>query len=288
MYTITLYDLPSYAPVHIQVDERLVRHSHDSEHLLAAQPSCTGELWACYIEKAVAIHCGGWDKIDGGFPFHAWRMLTGLSSHCLLNRSSHTDLWLDQSSNILYKVDQARDLSLGSGPLQILRQFDSFPHNFSSEIQTAIVIDGNSLSSHSHPQATDLQLLHSAFLTIHWLVGCKDVCMIFNHNGGYSCWGNDDALVTNDYACGQNLKAVPWPEVGGSNSAAHKIDQEELFERMCIWDDNSFMLCASTKDGSDTMNTDGIVDGHAYTVLDCVNDAAGIAGMDLVQVQLNS
>ena len=25
-----------------------------------------GELWVPYLEKAVAVHSGGWDKIDGG------------------------------------------------------------------------------------------------------------------------------------------------------------------------------------------------------------------------------
>ena len=29
------------------------------------------------VEKAVAIHCGGWDEIDGGHCTHAWRLLTG-------------------------------------------------------------------------------------------------------------------------------------------------------------------------------------------------------------------
>ena len=29
------------------------------------------------LEKAVAAHCGGWDKIDGGQCTHAWALLTG-------------------------------------------------------------------------------------------------------------------------------------------------------------------------------------------------------------------
>ena len=36
--------------------------------------------------------------------------------------------------------------------------------------------------------------------------------------------------------------------------------------------------------GSDSNDTDGIVDGHAYTVLDCVNDVAGTQ-FDLVKVR---
>ena len=53
---------------------------------------------------------------------------------------------------------------------------------------------------------------------------------------------------------------------------------------MCAWDACNFILAAGTKAGSDTETTDGIVDGHAYTVLSCV---AGVAGtrFDLVKVR---
>ena len=30
-----------------------------------------------YLEKALAVHCGGWDKINGGQCTHAWALLTG-------------------------------------------------------------------------------------------------------------------------------------------------------------------------------------------------------------------
>ena len=51
-----------------------------STGLLGCEPSQDGELWACYLEKAVAAHCGGWDKIDGGQCTHAWALLTGCKS----------------------------------------------------------------------------------------------------------------------------------------------------------------------------------------------------------------
>jgi hypothetical protein len=41
---------------------------------------------------------------------------------------------------------------------------------------------------------------------------------------------------------------------------------------------------AGTKSGSDTEDTDGIVDGHAYSVITCVNDAAGTE-FDLVKMR---
>ena len=37
--------------------------------------------------------------------------------------------------------------------------------------------------------------------------------------------------------------------------------------------------------GSDSESTDGIVDGHAYTVLDCVADVAGVAELDMIKVR---
>merc|ERR1711957_630042 len=75
-YTVTLQDLPSGQSVDLKIDERLCNRA-DGSGLLGAQPSVSGELWVPYLEKAVAAHCGGWDKIDGGTSTHAWRILTG-------------------------------------------------------------------------------------------------------------------------------------------------------------------------------------------------------------------
>jgi hypothetical protein len=76
-YTVTLYDLPSWQQVDVVVDERLPASPDNKGQLLASRPSADGELWVPYLEKAIAVHCGGWDKICGGQCTHAWRMLTG-------------------------------------------------------------------------------------------------------------------------------------------------------------------------------------------------------------------
>ncbi len=76
MYTITLWDLPTWTEVDVVIDERLAARP-DGTGLLGCSPSSDGELWACYLEKAVAKHCGGWDEIDGGQCTHAWAILTG-------------------------------------------------------------------------------------------------------------------------------------------------------------------------------------------------------------------
>ena len=76
LYTITLFELSTFEPVDVVVDERLAAAA-DGSGLLGCKPSADGELWPCYLEKAVAAHCGGWDKIDGGQCTHAWSLLTG-------------------------------------------------------------------------------------------------------------------------------------------------------------------------------------------------------------------
>ena len=53
---------------------------------------------------------------------------------------------------------------------------------------------------------------------------------------------------------------------------------------MCHWDDTNYIMGAGTKSGSDTTSTDGIVDGHAYSVLEVLNDVAG-TDVDLVKVR---
>ena len=103
-YTISLFELSActtkgagtkYKEIDICVDERLCTrpdghsllggiqtHLGDSMQVLTnamvtALPTQQGELWPCYLEKAVAAHCGGWDKICGGQCTHAWRLLLG-------------------------------------------------------------------------------------------------------------------------------------------------------------------------------------------------------------------
>eukprot|EP00964_Phaeocystis_antarctica_P107817 scaffold72485_cov58-Phaeocystis_antarctica.AAC.2 len=58
---------------------------------------------------------------------------------------------------------------------------------------------------------------------------------------------------------------MDWPAVGGGGSG--ELGEEQLFERMCAWDDSNFILGAGTRAGSDREDQDGIVDGHAYSVL---------------------
>jgi len=66
-YTITLWDLATWTEKDYVIDERLAADpTRDDNALLSCKLSEDGELWACYLEKAIAIHCGGWDAITGG------------------------------------------------------------------------------------------------------------------------------------------------------------------------------------------------------------------------------
>mmetsp|Transcript_15508 Transcript_15508/g.23674 ORF Transcript_15508/g.23674 Transcript_15508/m.23674 type:complete len:134 (+) Transcript_15508:2-403(+) len=63
-----------------------------------------------------------------------------------------------------------------------------------------------------------------------------------------------------------------------------ELSQEELFRRMCAWDDNNFIMCAGSGAGSDKEMTQGIVDGHAYTVIQCIDNAGGTE-YDMIQMR---
>lgn len=76
-YIISLYDLSTWKEVDVVIDERLCVQANGSGDLLGARPSEDGELWVCYLEKALAAHCGGWDKIKGGQCTHGWSLMTG-------------------------------------------------------------------------------------------------------------------------------------------------------------------------------------------------------------------
>jgi len=197
-YTITLWDLPTWTQKDIVVDERLACRA-DASGILGCQPSVDGELWPCYLEKAVSIHCGGWDKIDGGACTRAWAMLTGCRDQYQIRRNP------------------------GSGKFMCLGWFNPNEQRYETI--------GNS-----------------------------------PHDGFRGLW------------------PMEWPAVGGGGRRSSEVSEEELFEKMCHWDDENYILAAGTRAGSDSEDTDGIIDGHAYSILEVVNDACG-TGVDLVKMR---
>eukprot|EP00927_Polykrikos_kofoidii_P054538 TRINITY_DN48948_c0_g1_i1.p1 TRINITY_DN48948_c0_g1~~TRINITY_DN48948_c0_g1_i1.p1 ORF type:complete len:1175 (+),score=100.56 TRINITY_DN48948_c0_g1_i1:103-3627(+) len=195
-YTLTLYDIPTWSEVDIVVDERLCCRPTDNQ-LLGCHPSARGELWMCYIEKAVAAHCGGWDKIEGGQCTHGWRLFTG----------------------------------------------------------------------------------------------CKDQCTFRDDGSGFRCLGTLNpnngeweslANAPNDGS--RVLWPMPWPAVGGGGSIHLQVDANDLFQRMCAWKNENYLMCAGTRGTSNTEDHDGIVDGHAYTILACISEVAGTE-FDMIRVR---
>ena len=65
MYTVTLFDVSTWKEVDIVIDERLPVQPDGSGFLLGAKPSRNSKLWVPYMEKAISVHCGGWDKLEG-------------------------------------------------------------------------------------------------------------------------------------------------------------------------------------------------------------------------------
>ncbi|KAL3921073.1 MAG: hypothetical protein SGILL_002941, partial [Bacillariaceae sp.] len=195
IYTITLYDLRTWNEVDIVVDERLPVRTDGSGRLFGAKASEDGELWVCYLEKALAVHCGGWDRIDGGQCTHAWSLLTGAKEQYIIQRSmADPDLFCCTAR---FDVEQ-----------QQWAEHDNSP------------------------------------------------------SGGE-----------------QGIWEVPWPD--GEHDL---LDEDDLFVRMCEWSDCNYLIAASTKGASDANTTDGVVDNHAYSVIDVMNDVAG-TNIDLILVR---
>ena len=77
-YVVTLWDLKTWKEVDVVVDERLPVQTDGSGFLLGAKPSRDGKFWVPYLEKAISVHCGGWDKLEGkhnylpGSRFHSF------------------------------------------------------------------------------------------------------------------------------------------------------------------------------------------------------------------------
>lgn len=198
MYTVTLWDLRTWKEVDICVDERLCVMADGSRRLLASQPSEDGELWVCYLEKALAAHCGGWDKITGGQCTHAWALMTGCREQYMIR----------QGTNGKYAC-------------------------------------------------------HAKF----------------NPNTGK--WSPH---ANSPHDCDASMWRVAWPKVGLGGSSDRELNQEEMFMQLCAWDEVNYIMGASTEGTSDKHTTGGMVDNHAYSVIECRRNVAG-SGIDLIKVR---
>ena len=198
-YTVTLWDLATWKEVDIVVDERLCVMADGSGQLLAAKPSEDGELWVCYLEKALAAHCGGWDKISGGQCTHAWALMTGCKHQYTIRKDKKT------------------------GKYGCFAKYNPIEQKWAPHTNSP-------------------------------------------HGGEQRVWG------------------AAWPAVGGGGDRNKALGVEELFMKMCAWDEVNYIVGASTSGKSDKNSSGGIVDNHAYSVIECVNDVAG-TNIDLIKVR---
>ena len=63
--------------------------------------------------QAVAAHCGGWDKIDGGQCTHAWALLTGCKAQYTIRRNDVTGKYGCYGA---YNPNESRYESLANSP----------------------------------------------------------------------------------------------------------------------------------------------------------------------------
>jgi hypothetical protein len=83
------------------------------------------------------------------------------------------------------------------------------------------------------------------------------------------------------------LWKVDWPEVGGGGSRNQEITKEELFQKMCAWDKENYIVAASTSGAGGVSSAavdDGLVDDHAYSVIECLDNVAG-TGFGMMKVR---
>lgn len=122
------------------------------------------------------------------------------------------------------------------------------------------------------------------------LLGCKETYTIMKDGEGYRCHGaynpNEkrwETLANSPNEGFQGAWPMPWPDVGGGGSCDKKASSTELFHKMCAWDDKNYIMAAGNG-GDDSRSSDGIVQGHAYSVVRCLANVAGTE-FDLVQMR---
>jgi hypothetical protein len=123
------------------------------------------------------------------------------------------------------------------------------------------------------------------------LTGCINQYHIHvtKDTGLYGCHGkfnNDESKwghhANSPHDSDQTVWKMPWPEVGGGGDG--DISQDELFLKMCAWDEVNYVVGAGTEGVSDKESTGGLVDNHAYAVIESVHNVAG-TGIDLIKVR---
>jgi hypothetical protein len=129
------------------------------------------------------------------------------------------------------------------------------------------------------------------------LTGCKEQYTFRDDGSGFACTGafNPNAnrwegMANSPHDGFRGMWPMPWPEVGGGGEINLKLHDEAMFERMCAWKAQNYIMCCVSGPVKPLLNlrngldADGMVDVWAYTILECVENAGGVA-IDMIKVR---
>merc|ERR1712008_72148 len=120
--------------------------------------------------------------------------------------------------------------------------------------------------------------IHGGTITHAWslLTGCREVYTIKrsrkncyaafgSYNPNTKAWEKmANAPHVHSRHCFQGLWPMMWPRVGGGGRLGKRIDQHELFQKMCAWEDTNYLMATlRVKDGG---KAEGTVVGFLYTI----------------------
>jgi len=83
----------------------------------------------------------------------------------------------------------------------------------------------------------------------------------------------------------QGLWPMTWPEKGGGGRLGKAISAEELFAKMCAWDDANYIMTALGV--KDEQRGKGTIVGFLYTVRQIINKAGG-SDFDMLELRARS
>ena len=135
-YTIRLFDLPSLDWKQYEMDDRVAINDRGALRTRFADMSPDLEVWVPLLEKAFAIHAGGWDKLDYGWEAVGLACLTGCTDIIAIRNDAKT---LDPNTCVYSMWGWEMHTFSGNhskpaGNSRLLDGFDGGQNNVSAEV----------------------------------------------------------------------------------------------------------------------------------------------------------
>ena len=285
-YTVTLWDLPTWSEVDVVIDERLAAKA-DGSGLLGCSPSADGELWVCYLEKAIAVHCGGWDAIDGGQCPHAWMMLTGCKEQCVptLRRPAPPPLpprlaaAPHRQRPSCCRQTRTRTIDAVHPRRRAHAGTPSAPTPRATTRASASTTRTTSATRRSPTRRTAASAGCGRWRGPRWAAAATSISSSRWRSSSSACARGTTATSSSPRVSATAADGRRWPPMAADGRRWPSDAPDAPLSRP-----SAPPGLAGTKAGSDTQKTDGIVDGHAYSVLECHNDVAG-TDIDLIKMR---